>query len=41
MPYHRHPPGGNTREPWRRVSAEEALEGVDALVAAERRAGRL
>jgi hypothetical protein len=41
MPYHRHPPGGNTREPWQRVSAEEALEGVDALVAAERRAGRL
>ncbi len=41
MPYHRHSPDGNTREPWRRVGAEEVLEGVDALVAEERRAGRL
>ncbi len=41
MPYHRHPPGAKGREPWRRVTAEEALEGVDLLVAEERRAGRL
>jgi hypothetical protein len=31
MPYHRHPPRGKAREPWRRVSVEEALEAVDAL----------
>ena len=31
MPYHRHPSGRETREPWRHVSAEEALEEVDRL----------
>lgn len=41
IPYHRHPPHGDAREPWRRVSVEGALEDVDALVAEERRVGRL
>ena len=41
MPYHRHPPDGKAREPWRRVSPEEALGDVDALVAGERIAGLL
>jgi hypothetical protein len=41
MPYHRHPPGGKAREPWRRVSVEEALEAVDAFAAEQRSAGRL
>lgn len=41
MPYHRHPPGGKGREPWRYASVEEALEGVDALAAEQRSAGRL
>ncbi len=41
MAYHRHPAGSKGREPWRRVTAEEALEGVDVLAAKERRAGRL
>ena len=41
MPYHRHPPGAKAREPWRRVSVEEALEGIDALAAEQRNAGRL
>ncbi len=40
MPYHRHPPGGGGRKPWRYVSVEEALEGVDALAAEQRSAGR-
>jgi len=31
MPYHRHPPSRETREPWRHVSPEEALEEVDRL----------
>jgi hypothetical protein len=41
MPYHRHPPSSKAREPWRRVSVEEALENVDVLATEERRAGRL
>lgn len=41
MPYHRHPPGGKAREPWRHVSVEEALDGVEALAAEQRRSGRL
>lgn len=41
MPYHRHPPRGEEREPWRLVSPEEALEEVEALIAEEEEAGRL
>lgn len=41
MPYHRHPPHGKGREPWRLVSPEEALDDIDALVALEESAGRL
>lgn len=41
MPYHRHPPGSKERERWRRISPEEALAEVGALVAEEERAGRL
>lgn len=41
MPYHRHPSGGDGREPWRLVSPEEALEDVDVLMAEEESAGRL
>jgi hypothetical protein len=41
MPYHRHPPGSEAREPWRRVSVEEALEDVNAVAAEQRRAGQL
>jgi hypothetical protein len=41
MPYHCHPPAGQARQPWRYVSVEEALEGVDALAVEQRSAGRL
>jgi hypothetical protein len=35
MPYHRHPPNGRAREPWRRVSPEEVLDAVETLAAEE------
>ncbi len=41
MAYHRHPPDGEGREPWRLVSPEEVLDDIDALVAEEQDAGRL
>ncbi len=41
MPYHRHPPRGEEREPWRLVSPEEALEEVESLIAEEEEAGQL
>ena len=41
MPYHRHPPGSEGREPWRHISPEEALDSIGRLAAAAQKADRL